>query len=134
MSERTFGVSDRHTGPWLGEDDTPAKALAKGRAMWGPEKKLYVAEIRLMEPSEALPPVEVLVSDMKEKLVEKYGSGADEIFDNKKVMIALKVFWEQAVRSEFDRVIDGVADMDFMVTTAPKLYSPGNEVKVGDFK
>ena len=131
---KNYGVSDKHTGPWLGESDKPDEALAKGRAMWGDTTKLYVAKIAPMDPAEGLPNMAVFIGDIREALVEKHGSGADAVFDGKEVIAALDTWWEEQVKAEFVNAIEQVTDIDHMVTSEVKIYSPGNDVKVGDFK
>jgi len=69
---RVYGVSDKHTGPWLGEADAPDKALAHGRALWG-NRQLYVAEIAPLVPSVGLPNIYALVGDVREQLVDGHG-------------------------------------------------------------
>jgi len=131
---KTFGVSDKHTGPWLGEADKPDQALAKGRAMWGEKSMLYVAVLDVLNPADGLPSIEVIVGDAREALVERHGTGCDAIFDNKKVMGALSEWWEQVTLFGFQTIIEEVEEIDHMVASKIKVYSPGNNVKVGDFK
>ncbi len=131
---KQFGVSDKHTGPWLGESDKPDQALAKGRAMWGEKTMLYIAVLDVMNPADGLPSIEVLIGDVREALVEKYGSGADAIFDDKKVQAALADWWEQVKQFGLATIIGEVAAVDHMVASQIKVYSPGNEVKLADFK
>ena len=128
----TYGVSDKSTGPWLYEAASPDQALAKGRAMWG-QVTLFVAEVRVIKPSDGLPNAAVLVGDIRENLVEKYGSGADAMFDDRKVMISIEVAFER-LKHEFDTLVDGVYDIDFMVAGKIRSYTGIQTVKVGDFK
>lgn len=131
---KTFGVSDKHTGPWLGESEKPDQALAKGRAMWGNDCPLYLAVLDVMNPAEGLPSIEILIGDVREALVEKYGSGADAIFDDKGVMVELGDWWDEIKSRGMIAKIEIVAELDHMVASKVKLYSPGHDVKVGDFK
>ena len=131
---KTFGVSDKHTGPWLGESEKPDQTLAKGRAMWGNDCPLYIAVLDVMNPADGLPSIEVLIGDVRETLVEKHGSGADAIFDDRKVMSAIGDWWITVMSHELLNVIASVTELDHMVATKVKLYSPGHNVKVGDFK
>jgi hypothetical protein len=131
---KTYGISDTHKGPWLGADTTPSNALARGRAMWG-NKRVYVAEIQPIDYGEGLPSIAVLVGDVRETLVEKYGSGADIIFDDNKAMIALEVWWQIIIDYGFVDVIEQQAEAeDFMTATKIKSYTALQTVKVGDFK
>ncbi len=132
MPEIKYGVSDKHTGPWIGEEDRPDMALAKGRAMWG-TIRLYVAQIRPVKPSDGLPKLTTMVGDVRENLVSKYGSGADDFFDNPKIAIVLDSVDFRA-RVEFDRLIESVADIDFMVSAKVVGYGGSQHVRVNDFK
>jgi hypothetical protein len=129
-----YVVSDKHDGPWLGESDKPEEALAKGRALWGDTRKLYVAQSGALDITEAVPSVEVFIGDMREKLVEDHGSGADAVFDNKKVMLKLSDWWKEVMYQDLPDIIDMVEKVDFLVVSKVRVYSPGNDVKVGDFK
>ena len=130
---KTYGVSDKHTGPWLGESTRPDQALAHGRAMYGAGTKLYVAEIAPLSPSSGLPNMAVLVGDGRERLVEEHGIGADSMFDDREVMVALEIYYDE-MKDLFDTTITGVNDTEFMIPTKVKIYSPDHQVKVGDFK
>ena len=128
-----YGVSDKHTGPWLYERETPQQALEAARANWG-ARALYVAKIDVLNTAEMLPPVRGIVGDLRERLTERYGSGADDVFDNRKVMSALETWWESAVQVQFNNVIDAAADQHFTAASVVKKYGPTQQVKVGDFK
>jgi hypothetical protein len=112
MKIKAFGVSDKHTGPWHGEMDRADQALAKGRAMWGRTATIYVAMV----------------------LVEAHGSGADAIFDNRKIRALISHWWINVVARDFLEKIESVTDIDFMVASKVKAYSPDNEVRASDFK
>jgi hypothetical protein len=128
---RKFAVSDKHTGPWLGDCSAPDQALAKGRAMWGANAPLYVALIEPMNPAEGLPSIEQLLGDVRETLVDKYGSGADAAFDELPVQAALAKWWKNIVNNQFAQMFEGE---ERAVPTLVKLYSADNNVKVSDFK
>lgn len=131
---KTFGVSDKHTGPWLGESEKPDQALSKGRALFGDKSMLYVAVLDVLNPADGLPSVEILVGDARENLVERHGTGCDAVFDNREVMEALGVWWREIADHVFREIIEKIEKVDHMVATNIKVYSPGSNVKVGDFK
>ena len=127
-----FGVSDKHTGPWIGEEKTPSMALGKGRAMWG-NRTVYIAEIRPVKVSDGMPPVAALLGDVREGLVDKHGTGADSMFDDRDVMIGLEKAYE-LLKDEVDELIDAIHTIEFMVAVQVKAYTGDHTVKVGDFK
>lgn len=129
-----YGVSDKHTGPWLGESEKPDQALAKGRAMWGDGRDLYVAEIDILDPTRHMPSVEGIIGELRERLVDKFGSGADAVFDDKKVMTTLSVWWEHEALPTMLMRIEEQADIDFTVAGRIKMYKPTFHCKVSDFK
>jgi hypothetical protein len=134
MKIKAFGVSDKHTGPWHGEMDRADQALAKGRAMWGRTATIYVAMVAPLNPADFLPSSEVLLGDLSEALVEAHGSGADAIFDNRKIRALISHWWINVVARDFLEKIESVTDIDFMVASKVKAYSPDNEVRASDFK
>jgi len=82
-----------------------------------------------------LPNIASLVGDVREALVDKHGSGADAVFDNRKAMVTLEVWWQGIVDGGFAGVIEAQADEeDFMVAHKVKSYTALQTVKVGDFK
>ena len=131
---KTFGVSNKYTGPWLGEADRPDQALAKGRAMYGNDCPLYIATLDVMNIADGFPSIHVLIGDVRETLVEKHGSGADRIFDEAGVTQALDEWWNRMLEFDLLHVLSNVAAVDHMVADNIRMYSPGNDVKLNDFK
>ena len=126
-----YGVSDKHTGPWVGEEDRPDLALAKGRAMWG-TIRLYVAQIRPVKASDGMPKLSTMIGDVRENLVSKYGSGADDFFDNPKIALILDAVDFRA-RIEFDKLIESVAEINFSVPAKVVAYGGSQAVRLNDF-
>ena len=118
----------------MGEYEKPDQALSRARAMWG-SRRVYIAEIAPLDVGEGLPNIASLVGEVRETLVEKYGSGADSVFDSRKVMVTLEGWWQSMIERDFAEVIAIFSEEeDFMVAHKVKSYTALQTVKLGDFK
>ncbi len=128
-----YAWSDKATGPWDGKHKRPDLALGSGRANLPRGKIVYVAHIEPIKPSDGLPNILALVGEVRENLVDKYGSGADDFFDNPKLMGAFLIE-DHRIKQEFDKFIDGIVDVGFVAPVTIRAYNPDRHVKAGDFE
>ena len=128
-----YGVSENQNGPWFGEEARPDLALGKGRGMYG-KVRLYVAEIRPIKLSDGVRNISVLLGDIRESLVESFGSGADAFLDDPKFREK-----EDEIKEMIDLVLDDAVEQagietDFMISLQVRSYGPDQAVKTGHFK
>ena len=71
--------------------------------MYG-EKMIYVASIRPVKPSDGMNNITILIGEIRENLVERYGPGADEFFDDPKVFEILPPL-EEWYKESWDELI-----------------------------
>lgn len=77
-----YSYSHLHNSGWMGKYDTPAEALAAGRAAYGGDTRIFVGQLSEAMYSDMFIGARALLSYMRENAADKVGDDNSDAFDS----------------------------------------------------
>jgi hypothetical protein len=125
-----YQIAETSNGPWLElvVTNNPAHALQKARASFPDWNFIYVAKMRPIEGKDLLPEPEILIGELTERAITKYGSTtASQLMDE----IDIYAMHSELCRAATGSLLD--AETDILVPATIKRYGKNEQASAMDF-
>lgn len=125
-----YQIAERPNGPWLELQVTnnPLHAAQQAWASFPDWDHIYIAKMRPIEGKDLMPEPEMLLGDIAERLITKYGSSVVSILTDEMDIYDLH---RELCKAATGSLLD--ADVDVMVPDIVKRYSKHEQPSLADF-